>query len=85
MGRLAVAEARSQVGPTGLPLRRPDSPYPTIQLDLHAIDPRAQYDLEVRTGMEKGRVQPVTGKDLIHYQVTIPDRPGSALVFYAQR
>jgi len=65
-------------------LRRPPSPYPIFQLDLRAIDPEAQYDVEVRTGVEKGTVKTVPGRDLAHYSIAIADKPGSALVFYAR-
>ena len=82
----AAWQLQKRDGKSGLivALRRPGSPYPQIQLDLRAIDGAAQYDVEVRYGLEKGKVQTLSGNDLAHYTLTIPDRPGSALVFYAK-
>jgi alpha-galactosidase len=85
-GSWAGWQLQKRDGKSGLlvVLRRPGSPYSTIQLDLHAIDPAASYDVEVRYGAEKGKVQTVAGKELAHYALSIPDKPGSALVFYAK-
>ena len=66
-------------------LRRPDSPNPTVELNLHALDPGAQYEVEVRTGLERGKVEMMAGRDLARYRLTVSDRPGSALVFYSMR
>jgi len=66
-------------------LRRPNSIYSTLQVDLHKIDPAASYDVEVRTTLDKAPLRTVSGQELAHYQVTIPDMPGSALVFYHKK
>jgi alpha-galactosidase len=66
-------------------LRRPDCPYFGVDLPLHAIDPGATYDVEIRTGLEKGEIKPMSGQDLAHLQISLSDRPGSALVFYTKR
>jgi alpha-galactosidase len=63
-------------------LRRPGSPYATLQLDLRAIDPNAQYAVEVRTTLDKAQPATMKGSDLAHLSVTLNDKPGSALVFY---
>ena len=65
-------------------LRRDTSPYASLQVDLHAIDPNAQYDVEIRRGLGKEPARRMAGKDLAHLDVTILDEPGSALVFYKQ-
>ena len=66
-------------------LRRPNSIYSALQVDLHKVDPAASYDVEVRTTLEKAPLRTVSGQDLAHFQVTIPDKPGSALVFYHKK
>jgi alpha-galactosidase len=66
-------------------LRRPKSIYSALQLDLHGVDPTAKYDVEVRTTMDKAPIQTVSGQELAHFHVTIPDMPGSALVFYHKK
>jgi alpha-galactosidase len=66
-------------------LRRPKSIYSAIQLDLHHIDLSAQYEVEVRTTLDKTPVKIVSGQELAHFNVTIPDMPGSALVFYHKK
>jgi alpha-galactosidase len=65
-------------------LRRDTSLYASLQVDLHAIDPNAQYEVEIRHTLAKGQVQQMSGKNLAHLNVTILGRPGSALVFYKQ-
>jgi len=66
-------------------LRRDASPYASLRVDLHAIDPDAHYEVEVRTNLEKGSIRRMSGKDLARFEVTIVDKPGSALVFYKQQ
>jgi alpha-galactosidase len=66
-------------------LRRPKSIYSAVQLDLHHIDPAAQYEVEVRTTLDKAPVKIVSGQELAHFNVTIPDMPGSAVVFYHKK
>jgi hypothetical protein len=63
-------------------LRRQDSPLVTIQPHLHGIDPTAMYSVETRTGLEKGDVERLTGKELENRQFTISSKPGSALILY---
>jgi alpha-galactosidase len=65
-----------------LALRRQHSPILTIQPALHGIDPAAGYDVEVRYGLGKAPPQHMTGRDLSHLKITIPDEPGSALILY---
>ena len=65
-------------------LRRENSPFTSVRPEFRAIDPNARYEVEIRTGLEKGPLQRMSGKDLAKLQVPIPDQPGSALVFYRQ-
>jgi len=66
-------------------LRRQQAPGSTTPLELRAIDPSARYNVEIRTGWEKAPIKSMSGKDLAQLHVDIPDKPGSALVFYNQR
>ena len=65
-----------------LVLRRQHSPILTIQPALRAIDPAADYDVEIRYGLGKVAPRRMTGHDLAQVKITIPDMPGSALVIY---
>jgi alpha-galactosidase len=65
-------------------LRRQGSPLTSMRLGLERIQPDAQYTVDVRTGLGAGTVKKMSGKELVEMQVTVPDRPGSALVFYRQ-
>jgi alpha-galactosidase len=65
-----------------LMLRRQESPFVTVKLCLHGIDPAAQYEVEIRRGLSKDVPKQMTGKQLLNTEVSIPDAPGSALVFY---
>jgi len=66
-------------------LRRPESIYSTLQVDLKNIDPAATYEVEVRTTMDHGTPKEISGADFAHYQVSILDKPGSALIFYHKK
>jgi alpha-galactosidase len=62
--------------------RRPKCVSQSVQLHLQAIDPAAQYDVEMRTGLDKAPVKKMSGSDLAGLQPSIADTPGSMLVFY---
>jgi hypothetical protein len=66
-------------------LRREKSPFTSVQPGFHAIDPAAQYDVEIRTGFDKGPVKTMSGLDFAKLQIPVADQPGSVLVFYKQR
>jgi hypothetical protein len=51
---------------------------------LRAIDPKATYDVEIKTGLDPGTVQKMSGADLTRIQIPLPDKPSSTLVFYKQ-
>jgi alpha-galactosidase len=65
-----------------LVFRRQGSALSSVQPELKAIDPQAQYEVEIRMGLDKGPSNKMSGKDLTNLQVSIPDEPGSALLFY---
>ncbi len=66
-------------------LRRPQSPFPSIDLSLHQIDPAVQYSVEVRNGFEKGSDKQMSGRELARLHIDLPDCPGSALIFYRKQ
>jgi len=65
-----------------LVLRRPEGLYTAMELSLHALDPRAQYAVEIRRGLEKTDIRMMSGEDLAHLQISLPERPSSALILY---
>ncbi len=62
-------------------LRRPDSPYEAAGLPLHELDPQARYQV---TDLDSRRQTAVPGTELLRQglPVTLPHRPGSALLLY---
>jgi hypothetical protein len=66
-------------------LRRPKSSEKAVELHLRHIDSDASYDVEFRTTFNKGGNRRMSGKDLAHLAIQIPDAPGSMLVFYKRR
>jgi alpha-galactosidase len=62
--------------------RRQNSTVGSMRLGLKAVDPKAQYQVEIRTGLDKCPPKQMSGQDLANLEVAIPDKPGSALVFY---
>ena len=65
--------------------RRQGSSLASIQPGLHALDPKGEYDVEIRTGFEKAPVKSMSGQELAALPISIPDKPGSALVFYRKK
>ena len=63
-------------------LRRPGSPFTSMQLDLHHLDPQSRYTVEVRSGHEHAPTRTMTGSALSAMIVSLDQAPGSALIFY---
>jgi len=66
-------------------LRRPQSPFTTMQLGLRHLNPDASYDVEIRTSYDKAPVAEMKGSDLAKLQIQLPNNPDSALIFYRER
>jgi alpha-galactosidase len=62
--------------------RRQGSATASMTPGLHAIEPDAQYSVETRAAFGKGQTSTMSGKDLANMTFTVPDKPGSLLVFY---
>jgi alpha-galactosidase len=66
-------------------LRRPGSPFLAMDLSLQALSADSVYEVEIRTGYDKAPVKEMKGADLAHLQISLPDAPSSALIFYRQK
>lgn len=63
--------------------RRPDSPYPACEVDLHAIDPEARYIISITDeSFEESPRLKCPGKQLARQDMRINTRPGSKLIRY---
>ena len=63
-------------------LRRPASPFATLQLALHHIDPSARYSVEIRSTITHAPPTTMSGSALSTLRITLDQAPDSALVFY---
>ena len=68
-----------------LVLRRPTSPFPTMNLKLRHLDPNATYDVEIRRDYSHAPVQQMKGSELAALTVSFPQAPDSLLIFYRTR
>jgi alpha-galactosidase len=66
-------------------LRRPKSPFTSMELGLQHLNPDASYEVEIRTIYDKTPKKKMKGSDLAHLQVQLPDAPSSTLIFYKQK
>jgi alpha-galactosidase len=64
-----------------LALRRPRSPFPSLEAPLYGLEPDARYEWR---DMDGGETRQVSGHELLERGITveIADRPGSALFVY---
>ncbi len=65
-----------------LAFRRHQSPFPSIEIGLRQIDPQAVYVFSVSPGYIAEPGRRVSGEELLHLQLTIPEKPGSLLLRY---
>ncbi len=66
-------------------LRRPKSPFTTMELNLQHLITNASYEVEIRATYNKASVKEMKGSDLAHLQIQLADAPSSTLVFYRQK
>jgi alpha-galactosidase len=66
-------------------LRRPLSPFPSIEVRPRHLDPAAMYDVEIRTTYERAPVRQMKGSELAHLQVQLFNAPSSTLIFYRKK
>jgi len=65
-------------------LRRPKSLSPTMELGLQHLNPDATYKVEIRSAYDTAPIKEMRGSDLAGLQVSLPNAPGSTLVFYKE-
>ncbi len=63
-----------------LAFRRPESPYRTVEVSLHGLEPDAMYELSYESSGEKARVN--GGQLMKRFELTIPRKRGSELIVY---
>ncbi len=66
-------------------LRRPQSPFTTMELGLKHLNPDASYQVEIRTTYDKAPVREMKGSDLARLPIQLADAPSSTLIFYRQK
>jgi alpha-galactosidase len=66
-------------------MRRPKSPFTTMELGLKDLQTDGNYDVEIRTTFDKAAIKEMKGSDLAHLQLQLSSAPNSALVFYRQK
>lgn len=64
--------------------RRHRSPFPTMDVDLRCVTPDVQYDVSLSAGYQEAPRRRMSGKELAHVSVTIPEMPGSLLLRYTR-
>jgi alpha-galactosidase len=65
--------------------RREDSPFPSFTPHLRNIDPTASYSVDIRTELGAGTPKIMSGQELLDLTITIPAKPGSAILFYKKK
>jgi alpha-galactosidase len=66
-------------------LRRPKSPFITMELNLQHLNPDATYDVETRITYDKEPIKEMKGRELAHLKIQLADAPGSMLIFYRKK
>jgi alpha-galactosidase len=78
---LAGGRAGAPAGGLIQAFRRPDCPYVSAQYKLRSLEPAARY---IVSDLDTGQERQMTGRDLMEdgLLITIPERPGAALLTY---
>ena len=66
-------------------LRRPESPFTAMNLNLQKLDANTTYIVEIRTDLKHELTKSMKGSELARLAVQLPDAPSSLLIFYKQR
>jgi alpha-galactosidase len=66
-------------------LRRPKSPFASIEVRPKHLNPDAIYEVEIRTTYDHAPIQKMKGSELAHLPIQLPEAPSSMLIFYRQR
>ncbi len=65
-------------------LRRPESPFDSMEAWLKGIDPNAEYRAGISYNFEEPERKKISGADLIRLGITIRKKPGSAILLYSR-
>ena len=69
-----------------LAFRRPESPYPAVELALYGIDESAMYEVSLtQETYDHALYVEMAGSELAALTVSIPERPGSVLLRYRRK
>lgn len=63
--------------------RRHESPFPTMEVSLQAIEPEAHYEVGLTDTFDDPPRKAMSGADLSRIKITIPEAPGSILLLYS--
>lgn len=66
-------------------LRRPNSPFTAMNLNLRHLQPDAIYEVEVRPTYARAAVKEMKGSELTHLSIELSEAPSSTLVFYRRK
>jgi alpha-galactosidase len=66
-------------------LRRPKSPFASIEVRPRHLNPDATYEVEIRTTYDHAPIKTMKGSELAHLPIQLPEAPSSTLIFYRQR
>jgi len=66
-------------------LRRPKSPFASIEVRPRHLNPDAIYEVEIRTTYDHAAMRRMKGSELAHLPIELSEAPSSALIFYRQR
>lgn len=66
-------------------LRRPKSPFLSMEVRPKNLDLSSLYDVEIRTTYEHAPVRQMKGSELAHLKIELLDAPSSTLIFYRQQ
>ena len=66
-------------------LRRPKSPFASIEVRARHLNPDATYEVEIRTTYDHAPAKRMKGSELAHLPIQLPEAPSSTLIFYRQR
>jgi len=66
-------------------LRRPKSPFASIEVRARHLNPDASYEVEIRTTYDHAAIKTMKGSELAHLPIQLPEAPSSTLIFYRER
>lgn len=65
-------------------LRRHESPFPNMEVTLRAIDVKAEYEVGITSTFDEPPRKRMSSAKLAKITITIPDMPGSVLIYYSR-